>query len=328
VARGRARTPALNLGQGRLQRSRQPLRETGCCRAMGTQVPEKVQEGASASGEPTALQLRRHFVQSMVPMVGFGFMDNTVMIHAGNAIDLTLGVTLGLSTLAAAACGQICSDVAGVTFGGAIESAALRLGLPSPGFTEEQRRDPDIKRLHILGSVVGVICGCSLGLVNLLLIDASEAKEFKLSAAGSDGSDFSVSITNQERDECTAICIEGPATKGLMASVVTALSSENCTLAELGHNDSVPLGAFKSRKFYVKRTGGQLDDDELESIARAVMLACKQPMRFSAMTKENDTLRRENQELHDRLEKLEEKLERRHISIKKSERRERVATSD
>ncbi|CAK0802503.1 unnamed protein product, partial [Prorocentrum cordatum] len=94
-----------------------------------------------------------------------------------NAIDLTLGVTLGLSTLAAAACGQICSDVAGVTFGGAIESAAMKLGLPSPGFTEEQRRESIVKRLHILGSVVGVICGCSLGLVNLLLIDASEAKD-------------------------------------------------------------------------------------------------------------------------------------------------------
>ena len=28
------------------------------------------------------------------------------MLHAGNAIDATLGVTFGLSTLAAAACGQ------------------------------------------------------------------------------------------------------------------------------------------------------------------------------------------------------------------------------
>ena len=29
-----------------------------------------------------------------------------MMLHAGNAIDATLGVTFGLSTLAAAACGQ------------------------------------------------------------------------------------------------------------------------------------------------------------------------------------------------------------------------------
>ena len=35
-------------------------------------------------------------------MVGFGLMDNTIMIHAGNLIDCTLGVTFGLSTLSAA----------------------------------------------------------------------------------------------------------------------------------------------------------------------------------------------------------------------------------
>ena len=33
--------------------------------------------------------------------------SHKVMLHAGNAIDATLGVTFGLSTLAAAACGQL-----------------------------------------------------------------------------------------------------------------------------------------------------------------------------------------------------------------------------
>jgi len=51
---------------------------------------------------PTAGQLKRHFIASALPMVGFGFMDNTVMIQAGNAIDCTLGVSFGLSTLTAA----------------------------------------------------------------------------------------------------------------------------------------------------------------------------------------------------------------------------------
>lgn len=40
-------------------------------------------------------------------MVGFGFMDNLVMIQAGDMIDSTIGVTLGLSTLTAAAFGQV-----------------------------------------------------------------------------------------------------------------------------------------------------------------------------------------------------------------------------
>lgn len=38
-------------------------------------------------------------------MVGFGFMDQFVLIQAGGYIDATLGVQLGLATLSAAAAG-------------------------------------------------------------------------------------------------------------------------------------------------------------------------------------------------------------------------------
>jgi Transmembrane protein 65 len=48
----------------------------------------------------------------------------TVMIQAGNAIDCTIGVVFGLSTLSAAAIGQICSDASGVVFGGTVERLA------------------------------------------------------------------------------------------------------------------------------------------------------------------------------------------------------------
>ncbi len=39
---------------------------------------------------PTREQLQNHFMICAVPMVGFGLMDNTVMIHAGNAIDCSM----------------------------------------------------------------------------------------------------------------------------------------------------------------------------------------------------------------------------------------------
>lgn len=39
-----------------------------------------------------------------------GIMDNFVMISAGDLIDSTLGVKLGLATLTAAACGQVVSE--------------------------------------------------------------------------------------------------------------------------------------------------------------------------------------------------------------------------
>ena len=45
-----------------------------------------------------------------VPMIGFGFMDNLVMIQAGEAIDSTIGVAFGLATMTSAAFGQIVSQ--------------------------------------------------------------------------------------------------------------------------------------------------------------------------------------------------------------------------
>ena len=57
-------------------------------------------------------------------MVGFGFVDNLVMIMAGDAIDHHIGMALGLTTLAAAGLGNAVSDAAGVYLGGYIEAMA------------------------------------------------------------------------------------------------------------------------------------------------------------------------------------------------------------
>ena len=74
--------------------------------------------------QPTSIQLRNHYIANGLPMVGFGIMDQTVMIQAGNVIDCTIGVQFGLSTLTAAAVGGIISNVSGVIFGGTLESLA------------------------------------------------------------------------------------------------------------------------------------------------------------------------------------------------------------
>jgi hypothetical protein len=52
----------------------------------------------------------RHERQNRINL-GFGFLDNFIMIVAGEYIDLTLGVTLGISTMAAAALGKSVSAV-------------------------------------------------------------------------------------------------------------------------------------------------------------------------------------------------------------------------
>lgn len=188
----------------------------------------------SSEGQPSARALKQHFIACAVPFVGFGFVDNTVMIQVGNCIDLTLGVTFGLSTMAAAACGQICSDIAGVMGGGAIEAAATRLGLPTPDFTEAQRKLRIVKRVGIAGQLIGVFCGCSLGLLNLLLIDTSRAAELKVAAGpGIEESDFNVHISNRISDEATVLTIEGPDCIGLVASVCSALSAASCSILQV-----------------------------------------------------------------------------------------------
>jgi hypothetical protein len=85
------------------------------------------------------------------------------MIQAGNAIDCTIGVLFGLSTLSAAAIGQICSDASGVLFGGTVERLAKAAGLPSPNLTAAQTKLPIVARTAWAGSLLGVIMGCTIG---------------------------------------------------------------------------------------------------------------------------------------------------------------------
>ena len=63
-----------------------------------------LKNGAIAA--PTTGQLVKHAVHQGLPYVGFGFLDNFVMICAGEYIELSLGTTLGIGTMTAAALGR------------------------------------------------------------------------------------------------------------------------------------------------------------------------------------------------------------------------------
>ena len=128
---------------------------------------------------PTFRQLRDLFFHAAAPMVGFGFMDNTVMILAGDAIDSSIGVRFGLATMTAAALGQVCSDVSGVAFGGVVEWVCTKMGLPVPNMTGAQQRMRISKTVAMGGSIVGVVIGCLLGMVNLFSLDLDAAEMAK-----------------------------------------------------------------------------------------------------------------------------------------------------
>ena len=131
---------------------------------------------STSSSQLTYEQIKGVMVSAAIPMIGFGFMDNLIMIQAGSYIDSTLGVKFGLTTLTAAAMGQVVSDVSGVTFGNTIEKLTSPYVKP-PLLSEMQRQLPVVSRLRLLGAVSGVMLGCMLGATSLLLLPQDSEKE-------------------------------------------------------------------------------------------------------------------------------------------------------
>jgi len=114
-------------------------------------------------------------------MVGFGFMDNFIMITAGSAIENSVGVQLGLATMTAAALGQVVSDVSGVLFGDTLSKV---IKVAPAKLTESQKQLSIVRRLRLGGAVLGVMAGCSLGAAALYLIpDKSDQETASVAAA-------------------------------------------------------------------------------------------------------------------------------------------------
>jgi hypothetical protein len=111
-------------------------------------------------------------------MVGFGFMDNSILIRTGDAIERYFGVAYGLSGLSAAAAGQVFSDFSGVVFGGMVESASRFFIMP-PEFSSAQASLRIVQATGTAGAAVGVVIGCLLGMTNLLFMDLEEAERLK-----------------------------------------------------------------------------------------------------------------------------------------------------
>ncbi|GAB1299389.1 Transmembrane protein 65 [Apodemus speciosus] len=68
-----------------------------------------------------SIAIAQVFFHNAIPFVGFGFLDNAIMIVAGTQIELSIGIILGISTMA-----------------GYVEALASRLGLSIPDLTPKQ----------------------------------------------------------------------------------------------------------------------------------------------------------------------------------------------
>lgn len=261
---------------------------------------------ADAAPLPTRQQFKHVFLRAAIPMVGFGFMDQSVMLHAGNAIDCTLGVSLGISTLTAAAFGQFFSDSAGVLFGGALEKLSRVCGIPPSDLTVAQRALPLVRRLRLMGGLAGVLLGCSLGLLNLLIIDTERSPILKLRAF-SEVNEFAFHIeaSNSERDDATVLTVRGPDVDGFLASLTSTLSANGYSLLELIAKKSGE-DVIEDVFIIVKQgTREQVPDNELDGVALLLLEATRSPLNAYAFKEKVHTLEDENAELRSRLQKLE-----------------------
>lgn len=130
--------------------------------------------------EPSFRDLKQIVFNQSIPFIGFGFLDNAILIIAGDAIDNSLGVYLGISTLCAAAIGNIISDLAGLGLGTVIEDfCANVLKLPVPNITAAQRTLRSVRMSSNLGMAIGMTIGCVIGMFPLFFIDSHKAEHLK-----------------------------------------------------------------------------------------------------------------------------------------------------
>lgn len=128
---------------------------------------------------PNMNQLFLLGVTNSIPFIGFGFFDNAIMILAGEYIDYTLGAAFGLSTMAAAAIGNMISDVAGIGLAGWVETVAGRLGLQEPSLTPLQLTMTESRVACHLGRAIGIVIGCIIGMAPLAFISSPRKEELE-----------------------------------------------------------------------------------------------------------------------------------------------------
>ena len=133
-----------------------------------TLVLEDEKTSAAPLGRPTTRQLLHLALHQSLPFVGFGFLDNLIMILAGEYIDHHIGVALGISTMAAAALGNAISDAFGIGSAFYVESLAERAGVTPPPLTQEQLDMGASKAASNFGKAGGVVVGCVIGMFPLL----------------------------------------------------------------------------------------------------------------------------------------------------------------
>lgn len=88
---------------------------------MALQAHDTLTGHSTSTENPSVQALSILFLASAIPFIVFGFLDNSIMLVAGEEIDARLGVNLGITMLASAGLGNTLADVIGVGVSTSIE---------------------------------------------------------------------------------------------------------------------------------------------------------------------------------------------------------------
>ena len=114
-------------------------------------------------------------------MTVFGFIDNFIMITAGDYIDPMLANAMGTSTMFAAGMGNMISDMAGEEGGSTIDRVLEKAGLDILDVSDEQMEAAPgwMRFMDKKAGTFGVAIGCLLGMIPLAFMEGQERKQKK-----------------------------------------------------------------------------------------------------------------------------------------------------
>ena len=185
----------------------------------------------------------------------------------------------------------------------------------------------------VMGGIIGVSVGCTLGLVNLFFVDEQKANMLKLQAL-EDGQEFEfeVEIDNTINPGLTTVFVRGPDVDGVLASITATIASHGCSIVKLdaglrggdGVSDTslqkllsqTPTTVLED-KFIIRdrSTGRAVDNDDLDDLARVILAAAKDPLNAHSLKGQIESLELENMALAERVLTLQNHLEDQQIKI-------------
>ena len=162
-------------------------------------------------------------------------------------------------------------------------------------------------------STTSVVAGCSLGLLNLFLVDTRQSSDLKArhfaEAGAADRHAFQIEADNAAASDATTLVVEGPDLPGLLASLSAALSASGVHLVEASVRAGDVQGSVRDVFVVRGRDGGQVDDDSLDDLARALLLAARDPLRAHHIKAQNAALQHKLMHLEAEVAKLEGALD-------------------